>query len=182
MKKALITLLLFFLPASVTAEPSDYIKFSLGAITGLAIHESGHFIAGEITDTDLHWNSPTRFTFDTKSSRDAAIISSAGILSNMLTTEAILNTKIPKQNWYTIGLLTFSVAQPLFYVFTDQVFHDAPDIETMNDNGFKRDYINTAIVLHSLFSIYRVFHKTDIPLYFKVSEKTIFIELIVHRF
>lgn len=163
-KLSALSLIFTFLSLSLCLADSDLSKtskFMLGATTGLVIHEAGHFAAIKLTGTKGTWESPVCFRFKNKPS---PVVASAGIIANMATTEIILNTNTDKDNWYILGLLTFSILEPIVYVFRDQTGHNAPDIESMHKGGLSRDIVIPVIFGHTIFSTYRVFTKNKLPL------------------
>ena len=163
LKKLFVLSLIFtFLsfPCFADSNLSKASKFMLGATTGLVIHEAGHFVAIELTGTEGTWTSPTTFRF--KGEPDATV-AAAGIVANMATTEIILNTDTDRDSWYIFGLLTFSILEPAVYVFRDQVFDHAPDIESMHEGGLSRDIVIPTIIAHTLYSVYRVIAKDKLP-------------------
>ena len=104
-------------------------------------------------------------------------LASAGLGSQVLSTEIILNTKdIPKDNEYVIGMLTFNVVNALIYVATDGILYSNDnhgDIEIMDKAGLDKDYVNTFLIVHSLYTIYRGYYKTSIPVYMTMSKNEI---------
>lgn len=176
--KKIIILLLLFIPN--TAFAFDYLKFALGVGSGYVIHEAAHQAVAEVNGTPFKWQNgfgSTWVTSNKTSDSERYELASAGLVSQVLSTEIILNTKdIPKDNEYVIGLLTFNVLNALLYVVSDGVIspHDNyGDIEMMDKAGLDRDYVGTFLVVHSLYTIYRAYYKTDIPVYLTMNKNEI---------
>lgn len=165
---------------SVPAFAFDYLKFALGVGSGYVIHEASHQIVAEVNGTPFKWKNgfgSTWVTSNKTSDSERYELASAGLGSQVLSTEIILNTKdIPKDNEYVIGILTFNVLNALLYVVSDGVIspHDNyGDIEMMDKAGLDRDYVGTFLVVHSLYTIYRAYYKTDIPVYLTMNKNEI---------
>ncbi len=158
----------------------DYLKFALGVGSGYVIHEAAHQAVADVNGTPFKWKNgfgSTWVTSNNTSDSERYELASAGLGSQVLSTEIILNTKdIPKDSEYVIGILTFNVLNALLYVVSDSVIspHDNyGDIEMMDKAGLDRDYVGTFLVVHSLYTIYRVYYKTDIPVYLTMNKNEI---------
>lgn len=163
-----------------TAFAFDYLKFALGVGSGYVIHEASHQIVAEVNGTPFKWQNgfgSTWVTSNKTSDRERYELGSAGLVSQVLSTEIILNTKkIPKDNDYVIGMLTFNIVNALLYVVSDGILSpddNYGDIEMMDKAGLNKDYVSAFLVVHSLYSIYRAYYKTDIPVYLTISKNEI---------
>ncbi len=191
MLKGLISLLLLTCIILLTpkhAYPFDYLKFALGVGSGYVIHEAAHQAVAEVNGTPFKWKKgfgSTWVTSNNTSDSERYELASAGLGSQILSSEIILNSKsIPKDSEYVIGILTFNVLNALLYVVSDGVMnpHDNyGDIEMMDKAGLDRDYVGTFLVVHSLYTIYRAYYKTDIPAYMTMSKNEIKVGVTILR-
>ncbi|MEK6679056.1 MAG: hypothetical protein AABY39_06540 [Nitrospirota bacterium] len=182
----LFLMFLFFCPQSAYA--FDYLKFTLGVGSGYVIHEAAHQAVADINGTPFKWKAGTGGTWVSSSNttdRERYELASAGLASQVLSSEIILNTKsIPKDNEYVIGMLTFNVVNALIYVVDDGILNSNDnhgDIEIMDKAGLNRDYVNTFLIVHSLYTIYRGYYKTDIPVYMTMSKNEIKVGVTILR-
>jgi hypothetical protein len=96
-------------------------KFSAGIISAFMIHEGAHFLAGEITGTDMEWelgnyNQPLAFTEEAKNDTDGLIVNSAGLVSQVIGSEIILQVDgINKNDAFVRGMMTWNILNPIFY-------------------------------------------------------------------
>ncbi|MBI3354178.1 MAG: hypothetical protein HY034_04750 [Nitrospirae bacterium] len=191
MLKGLISLLLLTVIILLTpkhAYPFDYLKFALGVGSGYVIHEASHQAVAEVNGTPFKWKKgfgSTWVTSNNTSESERYELASAGLGSQVLSSEIILNSKsIPKDSEYVIGILTFNVVNALLYVVSDGIMkpHDNyGDIEMMDKAGLDRDYVCTFLVVHSLYTIYRAYYKTDIPAYMTMSKNEIKVGVTILR-
>ena len=73
-------------------------------------------------------------------------------------------------------MLTFNIVNALLYVVSDGILNpddNYGDIEMMDKAGLKKEYVSAFLVVHSLYSIYRAYYKTDIPVYLTMSKNEI---------
>ena len=177
----MVLALSFLVPGfTSTAFAFDYLKFALGLGSGYVIHEASHQIVAEVNGTSFKWQNgfgSTWVTSNKTSNSERYELGSAGLVSQVLSTEVILNTKkIPKDNDYVIGMLTFNIVNALLYVVSDGILNpddNYGDIEMMDKAGLKKEYVSAFLVVHSLYSIYRAYYKTDIPVYLTMSKNEI---------
>lgn len=170
------------------AYPFDYLKFALGVGSGYVIHEAAHQAVAEVNGTPFKWQKgfgSTWVTSNNTSDSERYELASAGLGSQVLSSEIILNTKkIPKDSEYVIGILTFNVLNALLYVVSDGIMNpndNYGDIEMMDKAGLDREYVNTFLIVHSLFTIYRAYYKTDIPAYMTISKNEIKVGVTILR-
>jgi len=65
----------------LSARVGEVLKFSAGVVSAFMIHEGAHYLAGEITGTDIDWelgnyNQPIGFTEEAESDTDGVILNS----------------------------------------------------------------------------------------------------------
>lgn len=89
-----------------------------------------------------------------------------------------------KINEYVLGILVFNIINALSYSVLDQ--NDGSkigngDIEMMDKAGLDRDYVTAFLVVHSLYSIYRVYYKTDVPVWLAVSKNEIKLGVTIYK-
>ena len=188
MKKILFMAVFIVLTVSPSkALAFDYLKFALGIGSGYVIHEVAHQAVAEINDTPFRWKNgfgSRWITSNSASNREKRELASAGLGSQVLSTEIILNTKIPKENEYVIGILAFNVVNALMYVVSDGIMNpddNYGDIEMMDKAGLDRDYVGTFLVAHSLFALYRIYYKTNIPAYLEMSKNEIKLGVTIYK-
>ncbi len=183
-----LTLSFLVLSFTSTAFAFDYLKFALGVGSGYVIHEAAHQAVAEVNGTPFKWQKgfgSTWVTSNNTSNSERYELASAGLASQVLSTEIILNTKdIPKDNEYVIGLLAFNVINALLYAVDDGILHpndNYGDIEMMDKAGLDRDYVISFLVVHSLYTVYRVYYKTDIPVYMSMNKNEIKMGVTIFR-
>ncbi|MFZ3091635.1 MAG: hypothetical protein WA240_13570 [Nitrospirota bacterium] len=178
--------LLFF--SSQPAYAFDYLKFALGIGSGYVIHEAAHQAVADINGTPFKWKAGSGGTWVSSSNTtdsERYELASAGLGSQILSSEIILNSKsIPKDSEYVIGMLTFNVVNALIYVVSDGIMYpndNHGDIEVMDKAGLDKDYVSTFLIVHSLYTIYRAYYKTDIPAYMTMSKNEIKVGVTILR-
>src|SRR3989344_5783812 len=85
---------------------------------------------------------------------------------------------------YVIGILAFNVVNALMYVVSDGIMNpddNYGDIEMMDKAGLDRDYVGTFLVAHSLFALYRIYYKTNIPAYLEMSKNEIKLGVTIYK-
>ena len=115
----LFLMFLFFCPQSAYA--FDYLKFTLGVGSGYVIHEAAHQAVADVNGMPFKWKKLVLAAHGlhphNTTDSERYELASAGLGSQVLSTEIILNTKdIPKDSEYVIGMLTFNVLNALLYV------------------------------------------------------------------
>ncbi len=147
-----------------TITPKNIAKFSAGAVTGGVIHENAHYITAETQGMNPGWNSknPTEVeyrAYEDKNNNKKRIVDSAGIVAQTLATEIILNiNEIPKNDSYTLGLLAFTIGDNIRYgLFPNLRGKSNSDVEQLDKVGIKKEYVQSALLAHSAFSLYRLY-------------------------
>ena len=85
------------------------------------IHEGAHYLAGEMTGTDLDWelgnyNQPLSFTEHAKNDTDGVIVNSAVLVSQAIGSEIILQVdRINKNDNFVRGMMIWNILNPIFY-------------------------------------------------------------------
>jgi hypothetical protein len=128
-KPLLILLILIITPffiASARAEDHGInyhavFKFTAGIASAYMIHEAGHFIVAEATGTDLDWeigsyNQPIGYTESDTSDSAGVAVNSAGLISQGITSEVILQVDaIDKNGGYVRGIMAWNILNPIMY-------------------------------------------------------------------
>ena len=97
------------------------LKFATGVISAYALHETGHALAASLTDTDLEWgigtyNQPLGFTEHAQHDGDGMLIHSAGLLTQVLSSEVILQSdSIDKNDSFVRGMMFWNIINPIIY-------------------------------------------------------------------
>jgi len=136
-------------------------KFLAGAITGLGIHESSHYLTGKIYGMNPKFDIKNSTKVDYKNYEDKndsqkAIVNGSGIIGQTLTTETILGTKkIPKDSSYILGVLAFTIVDNLRYGLFPKL-RDESDVRGLKENGINEGYVRGALLAHSALSMYRL--------------------------
>ena len=100
---------------------TSVLKFCAGIVAAFSIHEGGHALVGWVTGTDMDWrwgdmNQPLQFTEDADSDADGAAINMAGLISQAIGAEVILQVdKIDKNDAFVQGMMTWNILNPIFY-------------------------------------------------------------------
>lgn len=129
-----LLLALFILPTSVRAdepEPAAMagLKFATGIISAYALHETGHALAASLTDTHIEWgvgsyNQPLGFTERAENDTNGKILHSAGLVTQLVTSEIILQSdSIDKNDSFVRGMMAWNIVNPIVYVLDYWVFH-----------------------------------------------------------
>lgn len=113
-------------PASLHAEggeltPTAVAKFAAGIASSMLVHEGAHALVAAATNTHMSWkagnyNQPIGFTEDASSDAKGVALYSAGLLSQLVASEIILDVdKIDKNDAYVRGMMTWNVLNPILY-------------------------------------------------------------------
>jgi len=96
-------------------------QFMAGIITAFSIHESAHALVIETADIDVHWelgnyNQPIAFVESGTSDTKGKALYSAGLVSQVVGSEIILQTdKIDKNNAFVRGMMAWNIINPISY-------------------------------------------------------------------
>jgi len=118
------------------------LKFSAGILSGFLIHEGSHALVAGLTNTDMHWetgtlNQPIAFTEEANTDSKGFAINSAGLISQAVGGEIILQAdKIDKNDAFVRGMMTWNILNPILYSLDYWIFHSTNKI---NGNGYQGD-------------------------------------------
>ena len=107
---------------------SSILKFSAGIVTAFAIHEGSHALVAGLTNTDMHWeigtyNQPIGFTESADSDGKGLAVNSAGLISQAIGSEYILQVdKIDKNSAYVRGMMAWNILNPILYALDYRFF------------------------------------------------------------
>ena len=108
---------------------SSVLKFSAGIVAAFSIHEGAHALVAELTDTDMDWeignyNQPFAFTEHASNDTKGAAINSAGLLSQAIGSEIILQVdSIDKNDAFVRGMMAWNIVNPILYTLDYWFFH-----------------------------------------------------------
>jgi hypothetical protein len=122
---AMILIALITLPFLINrCHASDWkietLKFGTGIITAYALHETGHAAAAWVTGTDMEWNTntynqPLGFTEHAEHNGSGMFVHSAGLLTQVGSSEIILQSEIDKNDSFVRGMMAWNVINPIVY-------------------------------------------------------------------
>jgi len=121
---------------------SSIFKFSAGVVAAFSIHEGAHALVAELTDTDMDWglgnyNQPLAFTEHASNDTKGAAINSAGLLSQAIGSEIILQVdSIDKNDDFVRGMMAWNIVNPILYALDYWFFHIS---NQENGNGYQGD-------------------------------------------
>lgn len=152
-----------------------------GWCAGFVGHELGHQFVATIENVDMTWrrNSPIEWWAQTDSKTRLRNIALGGFASEILGSEIVLEwDKIPKDNSFVIGYLLWNITNPILYTIKNETRKRGyADLKTIDQCGFKSEYVEMAIVVHALLSAYRLYKKPEFPLFIKATHQEIVIGL-----
>lgn len=105
------------------------LKYSAGFASGFMIHEGAHLLAAEATGTDMDWelgnyNQPLAFTEEADDDTDGLIINSAGLVTQAIGAEIILQVdSIDKNDDFVRGMMYWNILNPIFYALDYWFIH-----------------------------------------------------------
>ena len=117
-------------------------KFMAGVASAFLIHEGAHALVAGITGTHMSWelgnyNQPISFTESAESDSKGVAVYSAGLISQALTSEVILDVdKIDKNNAFVRGMMTWNIINPILYALDYWVIHSS---NKENGNTYQGD-------------------------------------------
>jgi len=118
------------------------IKFSAGVVSAFMIHEGSHLLVAEATDTDIDWeagnyNQPLGFTAETDNDTKGVALFSAGLASQVIGSEIILQVdRINKNDAFVRGMMAWNIINPILYSLDYWFFRIS---NQDNGNGFQGD-------------------------------------------
>jgi hypothetical protein len=135
-----------FMPSYVDAAEDgprlgSALKFSAGIVSGFLIHEGSHALVAGLTNTDMHWemgtfNQPIAFTENANTNSKGFAINSAGLISQAVGAEIILQAdKIDKNDAFVRGMMTWNILNPVLYSLDYWIFHSTNKINRYSYQG-----------------------------------------------
>ncbi len=122
-------------PAIANAEDESAIasvlKFTAGVASSALIHEGSHAVVAGVTGTSMTWeagtyNQPIGFTDHATSNSKGVAIYSAGLLSQTLGAEIILQVdRIDKNDSFIRGMMVWNIVNPILYTLDYWVFRNS---------------------------------------------------------
>ncbi len=97
------------------------LKFYGGIVAAFSMHEGAHALVAALTGTDMDWeigtyNQPLGFTEHASSDAKGAAISSAGLLSQAVGGEIVLQAdRIDKNDDFVRGMMAWNILNPISY-------------------------------------------------------------------
>ena len=132
-----ITVTVFLLLSADTAVAEERItytataKFLAGIASAALIHEGAHALVAGITGTHMSWelgnyNQPISFTESADSDSKGIAVYSAGLISQALASEVILDVdKIDKNDAFVRGMMAWNIINPILYALDYWVIHSS---------------------------------------------------------
>ncbi len=117
-------------------------KYTAGIATSALVHEGGHALVAGMTGTHLDWeagtyNQPIGFTDHATSDAKGVAVYSAGLLSQAISAEIILDVdKIDKNDAFVRGMMTWNILNPILYSLDYWFFHVS---NKANGNSYQGD-------------------------------------------
>ena len=143
---AAVVLSLVGIPDAARSEDSltfvSVLKFSAGIATSMLIHEGAHFLVAGATDTRMTWKVGTYnqfigFTEHADSDAKGIAVYSAGLASQVVTSEVLLQTKIvDKNDAYVRGVMAWNILNPVLYSLDYWILHTS---NKKNGNSYQGD-------------------------------------------
>ncbi len=107
------------------------LKFTAGVASSALIHEASHAAVAGITGTRMSWeagtyNQPIGFTDHATSNSKGVAVYSAGLVSQALGAEIILQVdRIDKNDFFIRGMMLWNVLNPILYTLDYWVFRNS---------------------------------------------------------
>jgi hypothetical protein len=105
------------------------LRFSAGVVAAFAIHEGAHEAVAELTDTEMDWgignyNQPLGFTERARNDSRGTAVYSAGLLSQAIGSEIILQAdSIDKNDPFVRGMMAWNILNPISYAVDYWLIH-----------------------------------------------------------
>lgn len=156
-----------------------------GYFAGFVGHELVHqFVAG-IENVDMKWeirnDNPYWYvkTTDKSKLRNIAL---GGFAEQILSSEIILGyDKIPKDNSFVIGYMCFNILNSILYTLANETSlfskKGFEDLQTLEECGIKKEYVEAVIVSHALLSAWRLYKKPEFLPFIKATRQEIVVGL-----
>ena len=117
----------------LSAQLGKVVKFSGGVVSAFMIHEGAHYLAGEMTGTDIDWelgnyNQPLGYTEEADNDTDGVIVNASGLVSQVIGSEIILQVdRIDKNDNFVRGMMAWNILNPIFYALDYWFVHITND-------------------------------------------------------
>jgi hypothetical protein len=118
------------------------LKYTAGMATCMLVHEGSHALVAGLTGTHLNWeagtyNQPVGFTDHANSDAKGVAVYSAGLISQAISGEIILDVdKIDKNDAFVRGMMTWDILNPILYSLDYWFFHVS---NRKNGNSYQGD-------------------------------------------
>jgi hypothetical protein len=125
-----------------TLTAGSVLKYTAGIATSALVHEGSHALVAGLTGTHLTWeagtyNQPIGFTDHANSNAKGVAIYSAGLISQAIGGEIILDVdKIDKNDAFVRGMMTWDILNPILYSLDYWFFHVS---NKKNGNSYQGD-------------------------------------------
>jgi len=176
--RAIIFLSTFLLLVTqAKADAVDIGEFTLGVFSSIAIHELGHATAvtaagGHVSKIELYQNGllsgATYYDRPAQTKGENKLIAVSGLLTTSLATEVIIQNQSLHDKSFAQGMLAMNLLSNASYVYnfyTKRFGVDGwrgNDIDVYESYGGNANAFNLLLVAHTIYSIYRIDHETDI--------------------
>ena len=128
-----------FIPSQASAGGDEItfgsaLKFSAGIVSAMLIHEGSHELVAVLTNTPMAWKigtlaQPLEFTENADANWKGFLVNSAGLISQSVGAEIILDCKkIDKNDAFVRGMMTWNILNPLLYSLDYWVIHSTNKI------------------------------------------------------
>lgn len=157
-----------------------------GCFAGFVGHELGHQLVATVEDVDMSWyrngDGRLRWWAHTDDKVKLRNIALGGFAEQILSSEIILGyDKIPKDNSFVIGYMCFNILNSIIYTLeneTSLLSDKRPnDLQTLDECGIKKEYVEIVIVSHALLSAWRLYKKPEFLPFIKASHQELIIGL-----
>lgn len=153
--------------------------FTAGFLTGGFCHyHIGHRTMSKVFNVDMDWSAVNKWTAqgEPKKMRFLAV---GGFAEQLLSSEIIINwDKIPKDNPFFLGWLTWNIAHPIIYTLVHETHPGGyGDLRTFEKNGGNDEFLESFLIAHSIFTAYRLWKNPEFPLFLKTTGREIMIGL-----
>ncbi len=125
-----------------------------------ATHELGHILSAKLYGKNIKFEKMGRWHFaDNFSQEEKSITTVSGFIFPMIMSEIILDSRIPKDNAYSIGLVWGPLIHNLIYIIQDSTGareDGTNDFEAMSKAGLKRNITYPLALIIPAIQVYRL--------------------------
>jgi len=169
--------MLFVFSSHANAGALDIGEFTLGIFSSIAVHELGHAAAVEATGGNVNkielfqngvFSGATYYNRASRSKGVNQLIAVSGLLTTSLATEVIIQNQSLHDKSFAQGMLAMNLLSNASYVynFYTKRFGEngwqGNDIDVYEGYGGNANLFNALLITHTVFSIYRINHDTNI--------------------